>query len=167
MDWSLSRRWVDWTIGPLEDVDQHQAARALLAHANTGGIDLQVDAEPLAGVRRATLVYQRWADQRIGDQLDTLHQLPYGIEWTSRPSWPARSAASPRSSTTGRPDSWCRTTRAIRGRSGKPSQRPSTGSSPIQRWRRGSGRAGREHAIEQFSRPAIAERTVEIYRSLL
>lgn len=82
----LSRRWVDWTIGPLSNVDQHQAARTLIAHANTSGIDLQVDA-PLSGIRRARLGYRRWADQRVGEQLDALHELPYGIEWTIDTAW--------------------------------------------------------------------------------
>lgn len=91
MESYLSRRWVDWTIGPLENVDQHQAARALVAHANTSGIDLRIDAEPLSDVQRARLVYQRWADQRIGDRLDALHELPYGIEWTIDTAWTTHS----------------------------------------------------------------------------
>lgn len=83
----LERRWIDYQLGPFVDTDQHQVVAALVQHANVSGINLQVDTSPPSGVRRARLEYERWADQRIFDQLDTLHQTAYGIEWTIDTTW--------------------------------------------------------------------------------
>ena len=96
--------------------------------------------------------------------------------WPARPpSSPPPPAASPRSSCPARPGCWCRSSRpptAPARRSTPSSTSPtspprSTRSSPTPtgppRW---AGPVA-QRAIESFSWPAIAEKTVEVYRSVL
>ena len=99
---------------------------------------------------------------------------------TSRP-WPARwrssgprPAASPRSSTTASPAAWCRSTRwttapaPLATRSSSSPTWPTTLTAVTadpQRARR-MGVAGRRRAEDHFSWDAIADRTMDVYRSV-
>lgn len=76
----LARRFVDFGITLPAGTDQHDIAAALVNHANTSGIGLTVDAPPSSVTRDATS-YQRYADQRISDQIGDLAEADQGPEW--------------------------------------------------------------------------------------
>ena len=84
----LERRYVDSTLGPFVNADQHHVFAALIGHANTSGIGLLVDA-PDSGVLRDRTEYYRYSDQQIYAMVDNLAKVEDGPEWTIRTSFAA------------------------------------------------------------------------------